>query len=139
MGFPGETEAEFEETMTFIRQAKFLQIHVFPYSRREGTPADRMPDQIPEAIKKERVARLSEEAARIRKELLEQLLRDEPLQTVLFEQTAGDDHTYTGHTPAFVEVKAASDTDLCGVECKVRLTGIEQSRDGYRPVAEILD
>ena len=138
VGFPGETEAEFEETLAFVRKAGFLQIHVFPYSRREGTPAADMPDQIPEPIKKERVSRLTEEANRIRYQLLSDMIAQCPIQTVLFEQTAGRDNAYTGHTPTFAEVKVVSNTDLCGVECQVRLTDVEKSREGYRLVAEVV-
>ncbi len=53
-GFPGETEREFSETCEFIRRAAFSELHVFKYSRRKGTAADRMPDQVPEEIKNER-------------------------------------------------------------------------------------
>lgn len=60
VGFPGETEAEFEETLETCRQAKFMKIHVFPFSAREGTPAATMPDQLPPQVIKERVGRLME-------------------------------------------------------------------------------
>jgi threonylcarbamoyladenosine tRNA methylthiotransferase MtaB len=58
VGFPGETEAEFEETLETCRQARFMKIHVFPFSTREGTPAATMPDQVPPEVIKQRVARL---------------------------------------------------------------------------------
>jgi MiaB-like tRNA modifying enzyme len=58
VGFPGETEEEFMETYNFIRDHKFAELHVFPYSRRTGTPAARMENQVPEEIKTERVHRL---------------------------------------------------------------------------------
>lgn len=58
VGFPGETEEEFMETYNFIRDHKFSELHVFPYSQRTGTPAARMEDQIDEEIKNERVHRL---------------------------------------------------------------------------------
>ncbi len=57
VGFPGETEAEFEETLEFIRQCGFASMHIFPFSRREGTPAASMRDQIPKAVRSERAAR----------------------------------------------------------------------------------
>ena len=60
VGFPGETEEEFMETYNFIRDYKFSELHVFPYSKRTGTPAARMEDQVPEAVKNERVHRLIE-------------------------------------------------------------------------------
>jgi threonylcarbamoyladenosine tRNA methylthiotransferase MtaB len=53
-GFPGETKAEFEQTLAFIRQIGFARIHVFPYSQRSGTPAAQMPDQVPVSIRQQR-------------------------------------------------------------------------------------
>lgn len=58
VGFPGETDAEFEETMAFVRHIKFSEIHVFQFSKREGTPAATMPDQVDPAIKKVRSEQL---------------------------------------------------------------------------------
>ena len=57
-GFPGETEEDFRETLSFVRETGFYEAHIFKYSRRKGTEADRMPDQIPEAVKAERSNRL---------------------------------------------------------------------------------
>jgi threonylcarbamoyladenosine tRNA methylthiotransferase MtaB len=68
VGFPGETEAEFEDSLTFVRNMTFMKLHVFRYSRREGTAAARMKGQVPEEIKKERSARLlalSDEGAQV--------------------------------------------------------------------------
>ena len=58
VGFPGETEEEFMETFNFIRDQKFSELHVFPYSKRTGTPAARMENQVDEDVKNERVHRL---------------------------------------------------------------------------------
>lgn len=58
VGFPGETEAEFAESLDFVREIAFSRLHVFPYSHRPGTAAARMPHQLPKEVKKERVARL---------------------------------------------------------------------------------
>ena len=66
-GFPGETEAEFEDSLSFIASERFARVHAFPFSPRPGTAAAAMPDQVPAAVKKERMARLSavaEESAR---------------------------------------------------------------------------
>lgn len=60
VGFPGETDQEFEETLNVCRQARFMKVHVFPFSRRDGTPAASMPDQIPPQIIRERVRILGE-------------------------------------------------------------------------------
>lgn len=54
--FPAETDADFETTRRFLEKVHFYEMHVFPYSRRAGTRADRMPDQVPEPVKKERSA-----------------------------------------------------------------------------------
>ena len=55
VGFPGETDAEFEETLETCRRARFMKVHVFPFSRRDGTPAATMPDQVPPDVIRERV------------------------------------------------------------------------------------
>lgn len=59
-GFPGETDSEFEETLNTCRKAKFMKIHVFPFSRRDGTPAAEMPLQVPSDVIRERVQILSQ-------------------------------------------------------------------------------
>jgi threonylcarbamoyladenosine tRNA methylthiotransferase MtaB len=59
VGFPGETDAEFEQTMQTCRDARFMKVHVFPFSRRDGTPAAEMPDQVPADVIKARVEALS--------------------------------------------------------------------------------
>lgn len=64
-GFPGETEEETRETLEFVERIGFARIHVFPYSRRSGTVADRMPGQVPEQVKHERAAQLIELGARL--------------------------------------------------------------------------
>ena len=64
VGFPGETEAMFAEGLAFVERMNFARMHVFPYSRREGTPAARMAGQLPEAVKKERVHRMEALAER---------------------------------------------------------------------------
>jgi threonylcarbamoyladenosine tRNA methylthiotransferase MtaB len=60
VGFPGETEADFEATLRVCREAGFSKIHIFPFSPRQGTPAAAMPDQVPPQVKAERVERLAE-------------------------------------------------------------------------------
>jgi threonylcarbamoyladenosine tRNA methylthiotransferase MtaB len=70
VGFPGETEAEFESTLTMVEDIGFAKLHVFPYSPREGTPAASMPGQIPGAEKKRRAACLRETGQRSRAEFL---------------------------------------------------------------------
>lgn len=72
VGFPGETEEEFAETLTFLKEIRFYETHVFKYSRRKGTKADRMPDQIPEQVKTARsdvLLELSEQNSTIYRKL----------------------------------------------------------------------
>lgn len=68
VGFPGETDEDFQETLDLCRRCRFSKIHVFPYSLREGTPAAKRPDQIPPAVKKERARVLRELGAQLRAE-----------------------------------------------------------------------
>ena len=100
VGFPQETEEDFLQSVAFAERERFLMIHVFPYSKRAGTPAAVMSGQIPEPIKHERVARLSDAASRVRAEILDGMIGRET--DVLFE-TYTDGIAY-GHTPSFVEV-----------------------------------
>ena len=119
VGFPGETPEEFAESREFAEQAGFLHIHVFPYSKREGTPAAVMKDQIPEAVKHERVgilSRISEEScARI----LDGVLADPDTSLTILPETRGRGFVM-GHTPDFLEVKVLTDRPLPKTEVTVR-------------------
>ena len=81
VGFPGETDDDFAETLDFMRRARFLAAHVFPYSPRRGTPAAVMPDQIPEAEKHRRAAALASLEKGIRLSLLEEVAAAHPVCT----------------------------------------------------------
>ncbi|MBQ8345328.1 MAG: tRNA (N(6)-L-threonylcarbamoyladenosine(37)-C(2))-methylthiotransferase MtaB [Clostridia bacterium] len=130
VGFPGETEEDFEKTLQFIREARFLQVHIFPYSKRAGTPAASMSGQISKEEKSRRLHVLSDEVARIRRSLLEEMIEKEPLQTVLFETM---DHGFAiGHTDHFAEVAVPSEHPLHARLCRVRLT----HTDGLRCYGE---
>lgn len=126
VGFPGETDEDFAETMEFARRVGFLATHVFKYSKRAGTPAAKMPDQISEEIKHARSQALIALSAESTAHCLAEILEAHPTETVLFEQKIGG--LWSGHTAAFAEVRAASDADLHGELRKVRLDKIE---DGY--------
>ena len=86
VGFPGETEAEFAESLAFIRRCGFAAMHVFPYSRRPGTPADQMPGQLGNAIKEARSAAAIAVAGEMNKAFREQMIGT--VQQVLFEEIA---------------------------------------------------
>ena len=100
VGFPGETEEEFAESVAFAGQCGFAAMHIFPYSRRAGTPADAMDGQIPKAVKAERAARAGQIAARLRETFDRALVGT--VQEVLFEQREGE--YFTGHAPSGVKV-----------------------------------
>ena len=125
VGFPGESEEDFRETVEFARQARFLMIHVFPYSRRTGTVAAAMPDQIPEEIKKRRAAELISVSSVIRRGILEEVAAKEPTLNVLFETFSGG-YAF-GHTPSFFEVRVPSSVSLHGEIRPVRVTGTDGS------------
>ena len=113
VGFPGESEEDFEASCDFARRARFLMIHVFPYSKRKGTIAATMKDQIPEAVKKERVHKLSEISRQIRSEILDEKIAEGKTVSVLFESCDGG--YAKGHTADFIEVKVKTDKKLHGV------------------------
>ncbi len=112
VGFPGESEEDFLDTLNFVREARLLDAHVFAYSKREGTPAADYPNQIPENIKRERSARLIAECARVRDEVLQSVVDSgEPL-SVIMETRKGSLHN--GHSDSYIEVCAESKNDLRG-------------------------
>ena len=116
VGFPGETEEDFEATLDFVKKARFLHAHIFPYSKRKGTPAATMSGQIPKEEKSRRLKILSEECTRIKAEILQSEVDEvrsssEPLyRTVLFESF--EDGWAIGHTDDFLEIWAKSDAPL---------------------------
>ena len=105
-GFPGETEAEFRETMDFIREVRLSRLHVFPYSRRKGTLADRMPDQVPEDIKHGRAQKLIGLGNQLEREYVSSMVGT--VQQVLFERPVGDPACglAEGYTGQYIRVQA---------------------------------
>ena len=130
VAFPGETEEEYAESLEFIQKCAFAEMHIFPYSRRPGTPADKMPGQHPNAVKSERsrraIAIAEEMTARYRTSLVGSV------QQVLFEEPA--EGLFTGHAPNYVKVYAEGQ-DLHNEVRSVRIT--EVFRDGV--LGEILE
>lgn len=119
VGFPEETDEDFQASCDFVRQAGFLMVHVFPYSKRKGTVAASMKGQIPENVKHERVARLSEIALEVRKSILDREVSNGFEKEVLFETYK--DGFAEGHTADFIEVRVKTDKDLRSLIRKVRL------------------
>lgn len=125
VGFPGETEADFAATMAFAREAEFLSMHVFAYSRREGTVAAALPCQIPTPIKKKRSAALIALGAELRERRLTEAMRS-PVREVLFESY--ENGLAIGHTDSFLEVAAPAPAPLHSILRQVKLTAVEQGR-----------
>ncbi|WP_406686753.1 tRNA (N(6)-L-threonylcarbamoyladenosine(37)-C(2))-methylthiotransferase MtaB [Rossellomorea vietnamensis] len=119
VGFPGETEEEFMETYNFIKEHKFSELHVFPYSKRTGTPAARMDDQIDEDIKNERVHRLIELSNQLAKEYASEF-ENEVLE-VIPEEIYQDD-LYVGYTDNYLKVVFPATDEMVGKLVKVKLT-----------------
>lgn len=99
-GFPGETEEEFAATLALIQEADFSAMHIFPYSRRSGTVADRCPDQLPNAVKEARCHRAAEVARAMEQSYLDSWVGN-TLPVLFEERTEGG---WRGHAPNYVEV-----------------------------------
>ena len=123
-GFPGETEEEFEESRSFVDSIHFYETHIFPYSKREGTTAAAMTDQLPEQVKKERSRILIALGQEHQREYMEQFLGKK--KEVLFEeQQKIQGQTYwTGHTMEYLKVAVISEENLENKRVMVQLQKI---------------
>ncbi len=117
VAFPGETEEEFSRSLDFIRRCGFADMHIFPYSRRPGTPADKMPGQHDNATKESRSRAAIAVAEQMSLEYRQSLV--DSIQEVLFEESV--DGFCTGHAPNYVKVYARGE-DLHNQIRTVRLT-----------------
>ncbi|MBR1698123.1 MAG: tRNA (N(6)-L-threonylcarbamoyladenosine(37)-C(2))-methylthiotransferase MtaB [Anaerovibrio sp.] len=116
VGFPGETEEMFAESLEYIKTLGFARMHVFPYSPRTGTPAAKMPDQVPEPVKKDRVHRLQALAQEMAEDFHSQYLGT--VQEVLFE--TNNDGITDGLTDTYIRVYTDDEVET-GELYKVRL------------------
>ena len=121
VGFPGETEAEFNDSYEFCRQMGFARIHVFPYSPRSGTQAARMPERVGSGVKRERSHRMlalaQESAQSFRQRFLGKTM------TVLWEKRT--DGVWTGLTDNYIRVYTRSDEDLTNKLLSVKLMELD--------------
>ena len=124
VGFPGETEAEFQESYNFCRQTEFARIHVFPYSPRRETEAARMPHQVADKVKKQRsqkmLALAEESAQNFRRRFLGKTM------PVLWEKQTGG--IWSGLTGNYIKVYTESSEDLTNQLLSVKL--VEIRKDG---------
>ena len=117
VGFPGETDEEFDKTYDFIKKVNYSELHVFPYSPRKNTPAAKMPNQVNDHIKHDRANRLLA--------LSKELNRDFALKQigkslkVLFEKRDGD--YLIGHASDYLKVKVKTDRDMIGEIVDIRI------------------
>ena len=124
-GFPGETVEDFEESCAFLKQIGFLKVHVFPYSRRSGTPAYDFPDQVHEREKQER--------SRTMNALVEELRRDvlttyEGMEDEVLLETALSETLFTGYTRLYVPVVVSAPGRKSGEIVRVRLGSYDGER-----------
>lgn len=122
VGFPGETEEEFQQTLDFIQKCAFSAMHIFPYSKRPGTPAAKLPGQVLNAVKEERAHRAAQIARTMQDAYLDRWVGE--TVPVLFEEER--DGLWRGHTTRYCEVTVQSPQPLHNQLRQVRLTG----RDG---------
>ncbi len=124
VGFPGETEADFDLTCNFVKQCGFAKMHIFPYSKRKGTPAAARQDQVPEPVKKQRAEKLAE--------------LDREMQHAYFAQNVGTNHAVLveqpvitdkkttgcveGLTENYIRTEIKGEPDLCGEVINVKIT-----------------
>ncbi|MBF7024360.1 tRNA (N(6)-L-threonylcarbamoyladenosine(37)-C(2))-methylthiotransferase MtaB [Staphylococcus kloosii] len=120
VGFPGETDEEFQETYDFIVDHHFSELHVFPYSPRIGTPAARMDDQIDENIKNDRVHRLINLSDQLAKTYASNF-EDDVLE-VIPEEAGSEEGTLVGYADNYMKVQFKADESLIGQLVKVKIT-----------------
>lgn len=118
VGFPGETQEEFEATLDFVKKIQFSQIHVFKYSPRKGTPAAKFLDQVSSAEKNKRSEALIKLAHESMIDYHRQFINE--VKDVLFE-TRTADHTFEGFTDNYIKVVCTTHQDLKGQIVRVKL------------------
>ncbi|MFC0522558.1 tRNA (N(6)-L-threonylcarbamoyladenosine(37)-C(2))-methylthiotransferase MtaB [Pontibacillus salicampi] len=123
VGFPGETEEEFMETYRYIQEIGYSELHVFPYSKRTGTPAARMDDQVADETKQERVHQLIELSNQQAKEYAS-MYEGEVLEVIPEEKFKddGEDNRYVGYTDNYLKVVFEGSDDMIGQIVRVKLT-----------------
>ena len=123
VGFPGETEEEFMETYNFVKDHEFSELHVFPYSKRTGTPAARMTDQVDENVKNDRVHRLITLSDQLAKEYASRF-ENEVLEVIRKKLTKKDPESglYEGYSDNYLKIVFPATEDMVGKLVKVKIT-----------------
>lgn len=123
VGFPGETEEDFATTLRFAEECGFAKMHIFPYSKRKGTPAEAMPNQVEENIKAERAARLAQLDEKLHRQMLLSMVGK--TEEVLFEQPVDGEHM-EGLCGPYLRVIVGGTPALAGAICKVKIIGVQE-------------
>jgi len=132
VGFPGETEQEWQESINFISEMDFGHIHIFSYSEREGTKAASLPNQVPKSIRSQRSKELHALASNQKHTVLTKMLERNGARTplVLWEkgvQLPNGQHQHWGYTPNYLKVTTTSNQDLANQLLPTQLSGIEDA------------
>lgn len=122
VGFPGETEEDFQASYDFAKEIGFAKIHVFPYSPKRGTPAAARKDQLPNAVKSERSHKLIQLSDKMAADFLREYVGQDV--EVLYER-ALEEGTYEGHTTNYIKVRGRSEKDLTNQICRTHVTKAE--------------
>jgi len=141
VGFPGETDEMFENGYRFMKRMKFAEMHVFPYSKRSGTPAARMDNQVDEEVKNERVHRLIDLSEEMQlayaSQFVGQVLEVIPERTVKHAETG----MLGGYSDNYLQIVFPGSEDLIGKVCRVRLVeaGVNECRGALEDSGETPD
>jgi threonylcarbamoyladenosine tRNA methylthiotransferase MtaB len=134
VGFPGETEEQFENGYRFIEELNMYQMHVFPYSKRTGTPAARMTDQVPEEIKHARVSKMIELSNRLTTAYAQNYVGEvlEVIPERVYKEEP-DSGLYTGYTDNYLPVAFPATEEMIGKVCRVKIdeVGVEMNRGSF--------
>lgn len=125
VGFPGETDADFEVSKTFCEDIGFAQMHIFPYSVREGTAAEKLPDRVSDGDKDKRCHAMLRSAAEMKKTFCEKFIGRE--MPVLFEQKKGD--MWVGMTENYMEVRVKSEDNLKGKTINIAIAEYDEENE----------
>jgi tRNA-2-methylthio-N6-dimethylallyladenosine synthase len=120
VGFPGETEQDFEHTLNMMRKVRYASAFMFKYSKRSGTPAAKFLDQVDTKIKKQRLTELMNIEAEIKKEIYTSYIGT--VQEILVEDKSYQTDTFTGKTSSAVTVNFKGTSDDIGKLIKVKIT-----------------
>lgn len=125
VGFPGETEAEHQESMAFIREMGFARLHVFPFSPRGGTPAATMPEQVTRAVKERRTHEMIALGHTMALEAAQHFL-GQTLHVLAEEEADVDPGWLEGYTDNYIRVRLKGGEELRNCLIPVRITAVEE-------------